>query len=370
MTEKNRDHSVLGGLRLSKGWMTTVGLLFAFTLTFGVLTGCGARGNGQATNAPAGGGEKQTMRLGYFPNITHIQALVGLNDGTFQKALGEQVEIEEKVFNAGPKLIQAMLTGEIDLGYIGPVPAINGYVVSNKGLRIIAGASNEGSILIAGKGANIKNVEDLRGKKVAVPSLAATQDLTLRRLMKEAGLKDASKGGTVTVIPAENPDILTLIAKGDVDAALVPEPWGSRIIKETGASVVLEADQLWKDGSYATAVVIASTKFLTEQPELVEKWLVAHLELTERINSEPETYKQIFNKKFEKLTGKALPQDVLDSSFRRLLVTYDPEVTSIADFVTLKFDTGYLEQEPDISQLLNLEHINRVLRDKGLAEVK
>jgi NitT/TauT family transport system substrate-binding protein len=334
------------------------------------MTGCGISNNDRATNIQTGGIEKQTIRIGYFPNITHIQAMVGQNDGTFQKALGEQVVIAESIFNAGPKLIQALLVGEIDLGYIGPVPAINGYIVSNKGLQIIAGAAGEGAILVAGKGANIRNVADLDGKKVAVPQLAATQDLTLRRLMKEAGLKDASRGGTVTVVPAENPDILTLIAKGEVDAALVPEPWGSRIVKDAGASVVLEADQLWGDGSYATAVLIATTKFLAEQPELVEKWLAAHVELTERINKDPESYKQVFNKQFEILTQKTLPQDVLDSSFRRLVVTYDPEVSSISDFVTLMADTGYLKQEPDIARLMNLGPLNKVLRDKGLAEVK
>ena len=147
MTAKKGDPGVLRGLRLSKGRIVIAGLLFVLTLTFGALAGCGGRDNRQAENAQAGGGEKQTIRLGYFPNITPIQAMVGQNDRTFQKALGEQVEIEEKVFNAGPKLIQALLTGEIDLGYIGPVPAINGYVVSNKRLRIIAGASNEGAIL-------------------------------------------------------------------------------------------------------------------------------------------------------------------------------------------------------------------------------
>jgi NitT/TauT family transport system substrate-binding protein len=370
MVAKKRNPGALRWLRLSKELTAADGLLLVLTLTFVVPAGCGRRNYDPATNVQAGGTEKQTIRIGYFPNITHIQALVGQHDGTFQKALGEQVEIQEQVFNAGPKLIQALLTGEIDLGYIGPVPAINGYVVSNKGLQIIAGASNEGAILVAGKGSNIKNAKDLSGKKVAVPQLAATQDLTLRRLMKEAGLKDASKGGTVTIVPAENPDILTLIARGEVDAALVPEPWGSRIIKETGAGVVLEADQLWRDGSYATAVVIATTKFLAEQPELVEKWLAAHVKLTERINNDPETYKQVFNKQFEILTGKVLPQDVLDSSFKRLLVTYNPEVTSIKDFVTLKVDTGYLEQEPDISQLINLQPLNNVLRGRGLPEVK
>jgi NitT/TauT family transport system substrate-binding protein len=150
----------------------------------------------------------------------------------------------------------------------------------------------------------------------------------------------------------------------------VPEPWGSRIVKETGADVVLEADQLWDDGSYATTVVIATTKFLEEQPELVEKWLAAHVELTERINNDPETYKQVFNKQFEILTQKSLPQDVLGSSFERLLVTYDPEVSSIQKFATLMADTGYLKQKPDISQLFNLAPLNKVLKEKGLAEVK
>ncbi len=356
------------GLRLSREWITAAGLLF-FLATVAA-AGCGFRNNGQSLNAQTGVNQKQTIRVGYFPNITHIQAMVGQNDGTFQNALGEQVVIAESIFNAGPKLIQALLTGEIDLGYIGPVPAINGYIVSNKGLQIIAGAANEGAILVAAKGTNIKNVADLDGRKVAVPQLAATQDLTLRRLMKGAGLKDASRGGTVTVVPAENPDILTLIAKGEVDAALVPEPWGSRIVKETGADVVLEADQLWDDGSYATTVVIATTKFLEEQPELVEKWLAAHVELTERINNDPETYKQVFNKQFEILTQKSLPQDVLGSSFERLLVTYDPEVSSIQKFATLMADTGYLKQKPDISQLFNLAPLNKVLKEKGLAEVK
>ena len=369
MTEKEKL-GALGWLRLKTAWLSKASLLLTFTLTVGILAGCGARDSGRATYIPAPGNDKQTVRVGYFPNITHIQALVGLNDGTFAKALANQAEIEEKLFNAGPKLIQALLVGEIDLAYIGPGPAINGYVVSNKGLQIIAGAANEGAILVARRGSEINRAEDLGGRKVAVPQLANTQDIVLRRLMKEAGLQDAAKGGTVTVVPAENPDILTLIARGELDAALVPEPWGSRIIKETGAGVVLEADQIWKNGSYATAVVIANRKFLAEKPGLVEKWLAAHVELTERIKSDPQTYKEIFNEQFEILTGKALPQDVLDSSFKRLLLTYDPEVASINDFVTLKTDAGYLRQKPDISQLLNLQPLNKVLREKGLAEVK
>lgn len=348
---------------LSLGALITVGIII-----LGSLTGCGGKTD-QAGDSRNGNTEKQVIRVGYFPNMTHAQALVGLSDGTFKKTLGNQVELEEKTFNAGPSEIEALLAGEIDLGYIGPGPAINGYVKSHKGLQIIAGASDEGAVLIARKGANIKDVKDLNGKKVAVPQLGNTQDITLRGLLSSAGLKDAAKGGTVTVVPAENPDILTLIAKGEVDAALVPEPWGSRIVKQAGASVVLDADKVWPEGNYSTAVVIASSDFLKEHPDLVEKWLTAHVELTEKINKDQENNKQVINEQIKKLTQKSLSKDVLDSSFKRIVVTNNPEVKSVKEFVKLSVENGYLKEQPDISGLFNLEPLNKVLKKKGLSPI-
>lgn len=309
---------------------------------------------------------KISLKVGYFPNLTHAQALVGFSDGTFQRALGKNVNIEEHIFNAGPAEIEALLAGEIDLGYIGPVPAINGFVKSGGKLRIIAGAADAGAVLVARQGAKIEKVEDLDGKKVAVPQLGNTQDISLRNLLNQANLKDASKGGTVTVIPAENPDILTLIAKGEVDAALVPEPWGSRIVKQAGGKIVLDANDVWRKGKYATAVVIASTKFMNEHPELVEKWLAAHVEITQRINSDKERCKSVINSQIEKLTKKSLPDDVLASSLKRIVVTYDPESESVKDFVNLSVENGYLKDNPDITNLFEIGTLNKVLKMKGL----
>jgi len=322
-----------------------------------VINGCG--------NKDAKFNGKRVIRVGYFPNITHAQALVGLNDGTFQRALGD-VTIEEHTFNAGPAEIEALLAGEIDLGYIGPVPAINGFVKSKGGLRIIAGASNGGAVLVARKSVDINDVKDLDGKKVAVPQLGNTQDISLRNLLSQANLKDAAKGGTVTIIPAENPDILTLISRGDIDAALVPEPWGSRIVKQAGARIVLDSDRVWRDGRYATAVVIASSKFLEENPDLVEKWLAAHVEITERIKGDKERSKTVINNQIQKLTQKSLPTDVLDSSFERITVTYNPEADSVKEFVRISADNGYIKGTPDITDLFDLKIINKVLKQKGL----
>lgn len=314
--------------------------------------------------------KKLTIKVGYFPNMTHAQALVGLSDGSFQKALGDNVIIEEHTFNAGPSEIEALLAGEIDLGYIGPVPAINGFVTSKGGLHVVAGAADAGAVLVSRKGSNIKSVKDLEGRKVAIPQIGNTQDISLRNLLSEVNLKDSSKGGTVTILPVDNPDILTLISKGEIDAALVPEPWGSRIVKQAGADIVLDADQVWRDGKYTVAVVIVSTKFLKEHPDLVEKWLEVHVGLTERLNKDKENSKALINSQIEKLTKKGLPEDVLSSSFERLIITYNPETESIKEFMKISVDNGYLKGNPDITNLVNLDLLNKVLNQKGLQTIQ
>lgn len=345
-----------------------VALLLTMVLALVLVVGCGNNDEQKADNKALD--QAQVIKVGYFPNVTHAQALVGFNDGSFKKALGDNITIKEQTFNAGPAEIEALLAGEVDLGYIGPVPAINGFVKSKGEIKIIAGASNGGAILVARKGSNIKSVKDLAGKKVAIPQLGNTQDISLRNLLATDKLQDAAKGGTVTVIPAENADILTLISKGDIDAALVPEPWGSRIVKQAGANVVLDNKDVWRDGNYATTVVIVRKKFLDENPGLVEKWLKAHMDVTELINKDKVGSQKIINDQLNKLTKKPLPEDVLKTSFDRLTVTYNPESASIKDFVKLSFDNGYIKEKPDTGNLFDFSLLNKILKSKGLATVK
>ena len=322
-----------------------------------LLAGCGGKEENQ--------NGLTVVKVGYFPNMTHAQALVGFSEGTFQKALGDGVVIEEHKFNAGPAEIEALLAGEIDLGYIGPVPAVNGFVKSKGKIQIIAGASTGGALLLARNGVEIKIPKDLDGKKVAVPQLGNTQDLLLKNLLNQANLKDVAKGGTVTVIPAENPDILTLLTRGEVDAALVPEPWGSIMVKQTGAKIVLDSNELWREGNYATAVVIVNTDFLNKHPDLVEKWLSAHVEITEHMNHDPEASRISIQNQLKKLTQKELPEDILNSSISRVTVTNDPMATSIKEFADISFKSGYLKEKHDISNLFNFELINKILKQKG-----
>lgn len=307
------------------------------------------------------------IRVGAFPNITHPQAMVGKANGWFDKAMGSQVKIDWKSFNAGPSAIEALFAGAIDMTYVGPNPAINGYVRSNgAALRIVAGATSGGAGLVVRSDSGIQKAQDFHGKRIASPQMGNTQDVALRAWLKSNGLKTNDKGGDVQVIPIANPDQLTLFLKKELDGAWAPEPWASRLIREANGRLFLDERTLWPNGQFITAHLIVSTKFLKEHPDLVKKWLAAHVELTDWINGHQNEAKQLLNQQISKETGKALSADVLNDSFGRLRVTYDPLKASLLNAARSAFDAGFLgRQMPDLSGLYDLSLLNQVLTEKG-----
>src|SRR5215469_11232636 len=315
----------------------------------------------------AAGRAQAVIRVGAFPNITHPQAMVGKANGWFEKAMGSQVRIEWKSFNAGPSAIEALFAGAIDMTYIGPNPTISGYVRSGgEALRVVAGASSGGAALVVRNDSGITKPADFHGKKVASPQLGNTQDVALRAWLRSNGLKTTDKGGDVQVIPLANPDQLTLFLKKDLDAAWAPEPWATRLIREGNGRLFVDERTLWPNGQFVCANLIVSSKFLKEHPKVVKSWLRAHVELTEWINGHLPEAKNLLNQQIRKETGKALPDAVLDEAFGRLQVTYDPLRASLLSSAKSAFDAGFLgRQKPDLSNLYDLSLLNQVLSEKG-----
>jgi sulfonate transport system substrate-binding protein len=320
----------------------------------------------------ASGSQAQvTVRAGYFPNITHTQALVGRANGRFEQALGPGAKVEWKTFNAGPSAIEALFAGAVDLIYIGPNPAITGYIRSQgQALRVVAGAASGGAALVVRAGANISKPEDFHGKKVASPQLGNTQDVALRAWLSQNNLKATDKGGDVQVIPLANPDQLTLFQKGQLDASWAPEPWATRLIQEGGARLFLDERSLWPNRRFVITQIAVRTNFLKQHPDLVKRWLAAHVELTEWISKNTEQAKSILNQQIAKDTGRALPQKVLDEAFGRLEVTYDPIRSSLLVSADRAYAAGFLRQKPELSNLYSLDLLNEVLREKKLATVR
>ena len=330
-----------------------------------MLAACGS------TSGTGDSGGQVSVRLGYFPNLTHAVALVGVARGTFKNALGPKVNLETKIFNAGPALVEALFANEIDIGYVGPSPAINGYVKSKgEALRIIAGASSGGALFIVRPQANIKSPRDLAGKKLATPQLGGTQDVALRYYLQQHGLQTADKGGNVQIVPTDNPNILTLFKTGKIDGAWVPEPWATRLLVEGKGQVFVDERSLWPNGRFVTTNVIVSKNFLDQHPDLVKKFLQAHVETVQYIQSDPTGAKSIINSEIQHITGKGIPTKELDESFSNVDVTYDPLTDTLAQSADRAYALGFLgSSKPDLSGIYDLGPLNQVLTSKGLAPI-
>ena len=318
-------------------------------------------------------GSSQILRIGYFPNINHAQAVIGLGNGTFQKALGDNIEVKTTIFNAGPSAMEALFAKQVDVTYVGPNPAINAYVVSQgKDVRIISGASSGGAVFVVRNDSGIQSTKDFANKKFASPQLGNTQDVALRKYLLDNGYKTKENGGNVEVVYAKPSDILTLMLKKEIDGAWVPEPWGARLIKEANARIFLDERDLWPPkGQFVTGNIVARTDYLQSNPDVIKKLLTAHVDETEWINSHKEEAIQAFNVELKKLTGQAIPEDQLRGALSRLELTYDPIKVSLFQSANSAFDIGFLgKTRPDLSGIYDLKVLDEVLSEKGLPTIE
>jgi NitT/TauT family transport system substrate-binding protein len=312
-------------------------------------------------------GSANTIRVGAFPNITHAQAMVGKANGFFDKAMGPGVKVQWTSFNAGPAAIEALFAGVIDMTYVGPNPAINGYVRSGgEAVRVVAGAASGGASLIVRNDAGINKPEDFHGKRVASPQFGNTQDVALRNWLKQHGMKTNDKGGDVQIVPMANPDQLTLFLKKDLDAAWAPEPWATRLIHEGNGRLFVDERSLWPNSQFVIGLLVVNTKFLKAHPDLVKNWIRANVDLTDWINGHQPEARKLLNQQIQAETGKAFSPQILDEAFSRLQITYDPLHGALNTAAQQAFDAGFLGRTmPDLSGLYDLSLLNQVLAEKG-----
>jgi NitT/TauT family transport system substrate-binding protein len=292
-----------------------------------------------------------------------------LNLGVYQEHLGAAVQISPKIFNAGPSAIGALLAGELDLLYVGPSPALNGYLRSEgQALKVIAGAASGGAVFVARGDVRLERKEDYAGKRIASPQIGNTQDISLRSYLKQMGLVTKERGGSVEILPIANPDILLLFLRKEIDAAWVPEPWGSILVRNTNARIVLDERDLWPNRRFSTTILVVARSFLEQSPELVRKFLRAHVEMTEWIQQNHQEAQRLLNQEIARLTRRPLPEEVMKDAMGRVDVTWDPIMSSIQVFFERSVELRY-SRGGDISGLYDLRLLNEVLREKGLPAV-
>ncbi|CAM5250024.1 MULTISPECIES: aliphatic sulfonate ABC transporter substrate-binding protein [Streptomyces] len=305
-----------------------------------------------------------SVKIGYFGNLTHATALVGNQKGFFQKELGA-TEAKYQIFNAGPSEIEALNSGAIDIGWIGPSPAINGYTKSDgKSLRIIGGSASGGVKLVVDP-KKITSLKDVKGKKIATPQLGNTQDVAFLNWVAEQGWKvDAQSGkGDVSVVRTDNKVTPDAYKSGSIDGAWVPEPTASKLVAE-GGKVLLDESALWPDKKFVITNIIVSQKFLKEHPKAVEAVLKASVETNKWINANPDEAKAAANKQLGVDSGKELPAKVLDPAWKSIQFTDDPLAATLDTEAKHAVKAGLLEN-PQLDGIYDLTLLNKVLKAEG-----
>ena len=283
------------------------------------------------------------IRIAYFPNIGHAIPIVGIEKGFFEEKLGEQIEIETRVFDSGPQAIESLFANSVDIAYVGPGPAINGFLNSeNNNVKILAGAASGGASFIVHPNSEINSASDFAGKKIATPQIGNTQDVSLRYYLSENGLKSAEKGGSVIIYNISNPDIYTLFVKGDIDGAWVAEPWATILETELNGKRLFHEEDLWPDKEFASVLLIGNVDFIEKNKETVLNFLLAHHETMIWINENPEETRIVFNNFLDSYLGQPLSDSVVDIALSNLVITDDPKPNSVFSFAKKADSLGYL----------------------------
>ncbi|HET9606124.1 MAG TPA: ABC transporter substrate-binding protein [Nitrospira sp.] len=306
--------------------------------------------------APSVAAAGDTIRVGHFPNVTHVQSLVAhhlsrTGHGWFEQRLGPDVKIEWYIYNAGPSAMEAILADSIDLTYVGPSPALNAYTKSNgEEIRIVSAAAAGGAALVVQPDSGLKEPAHFRGKTIATPQLGNTQDIACRAWLSNGGLKITQTGGDAFIIPTPNPDQLTLFKNKKLDAVWTVEPWVSRLERDAGGKVLVEQS---KD---SITVLVSGVKFLKKKRDLAAKFVRAHRELTEWILSHPDEAKQMVRQELAAETKADVSADLIAQAWKRIVLTNDPSIEEYRHFVADAQRAGFIRSAPDLSRLI--ERVN------------
>jgi len=325
-----------------------------FIVAAWAVSGCGKEDAAGSSTQPAKAPDE--VRIGYFANLTHAQAVLGVESGDFEKAIAPS-KVKTRVFNAGPSLVEALFAGEIDIGYVGPGPAVSAHSKSKgQGIRVIAGAAANGVAIVARDGSGITTLADLKGKRIATPQHGNTQDIAARYYLQH----ELKQDNLNNVIPVANAEQTALMARGEIDAAWAPEPWGARLVAEAKGKIIGEEKDLWPDKQFTLTLVVTTPEFLAKHRDVVEKLLAQHCAITERLRTDPKGQLPALEAGLFALTSKKLPEGVLADAITRVQFTENPLEDTLLKMAQWSHEIGFLKEQPKLEGLVDTSALRTV----------
>ena len=286
------------------------------------------------------------IRVAFFPSVVHAVPIIGMETQIFANNFDDDLDIQVKIFDSGPQVIESVFSNSVDIAYVGPGPVINGFLKSDgNDLKILAGAASGGASFVIQKNSGLELIENYSGKRIAAPQISNTQDVSLRHYLAENGLKPAEKGGDVFVLNIANPDIYTLFLICDIDGAWVPEPWATMLVEELNGVRLFDENEFWPENQFSSVLLIGRSDYIEKNPEIIKKWITGNEKTVQWINNHPDESKKLYNEFLKSYMGRTLPQNIVDKSFSNIIITAEPLENSVHTFAERADALGYLGRD-------------------------
>ena len=286
-----------------------------------------------AATLPATAAKKQaepvTLRLGYFPNVTHASAIVGVESGIFKKKLGSNVTLDLHTFNSGTEALQAFQAEALDASYIGPSPTISVWTQVEQGREDRVGLGVRRRLL------RREQVDQQRGRPQGQGrGVAAARQHAGRRAAHVAEVQGSQHRHHRRRRRADPPagqrhHLERRSRRVSSVGAWVPEPWATRLVTEGGGKILVDEADLWPQGRYVTTQLIVTTSFLKDHPDVVQKLVDGQVAANDYIKTNPFDAQTDVSNNIARITGKPIPGDLVIASFKNIQFTDDPIASSL-----------------------------------------
>lgn len=324
-------------------------LLGVFMLIVGVLAACGSS-------------ESDSVTIGYFPNLDHAAGIIAKEKGFFAEELKE-TEVDFINFPNGNDFIEALDSGSIEFGYVGPGPAIN-YFLAGGDIVVLGAAANGATLIVAREGSGIETLADFAGKSFSTPGNGCTHNVQLEIMLQDIGLTTTRRGGEVDHQPRVNPaNMMIRFEAGEIDAAAAPEPWGTYLVEEFGAKVITEWNEVFLGETLASVVVVTTSKFLKENPEQVDQFLRAHKRAVEYTHENKDDTLVTINDLLYSLSQTRLPESVLEKAWERMAVTTVTHPEALQAWANASYDLNFITNEPNLEGFVDTSRLDEILAE-------
>ena len=307
-------------------------------LALAVLAGCGS----SDASPDSGGSGLTTVTVGVIPIVDVAPIYLGVQQGFFR---AEGLELKLQTAQGGAAIVPSLVSGQYQFGFSNTTSLL---LASSKGLPlkvVSAGVASTGKVgkdfgaVIVPGSSPIKSAADLAGKKIAVNTLNNINTTTINRVVADAG----GDPSTIKYVELAFPDIAAAVAKGDVDAGQVVEPFLTIATQQGDRQVA--SNYAGTDPNLAVGMYFTTASYAQQHADVVTKFTTAMTKSLQYANDNPDAARKILGT-YTKI--EASVQDTL--TLPRWPAQIDQ--ASVEVLADLAVQDKLFDKKPDLTALL------------------